>query len=74
MIIPRGYIIFLLAYVLFIIFSILQIRKGKEDIKNLRGPEWISRLRILFAVVFLIASVLLTIFVITAILNYIGQK
>lgn len=58
-----GFILSLFVFSLFIIFAVLQIIQGKNDIKNSKGYRWKNALRIVFAAMILSLNVLLIIIV-----------
>ncbi len=58
-----SYVLPLLVITLFIVFALLQIRQGKDEIENSRRPKWFSRLRIVFAIVLIIGLVIVGIVV-----------
>jgi hypothetical protein len=74
MVIPEGFILSLFVFVLFIVFSITQIKKGRDDIKNIRGTGWLNRLRVLFALILLIWFLILICVLMMTALNFIPQN
>lgn len=72
--IPEGFIFFSFVVILFLIFSILQIKQGKEDIKNHSRAIWLSKLRIIFAIVLLIWFTLMGTMLLVALVNFLNRN
>ena len=56
-----GYVLPLFVITLFAVFAIFQIRQSKEEMKNSRRPQWLSTLRMLFAVAFMCGLVIIAV-------------
>ncbi len=70
---PQGTESFLLAafvFTLFLIFSITQIKQGKEEMKTSSRPKWLSKLKIIFAMIILSWFIFLSIFLIGSFINF----
>lgn len=65
-----GYILPLLVITLFIVFSALQIKEGKNDIKNSRRTKWIVVLQLIFGIILLTGSVVAAIVVLANFIVY----
>ncbi len=53
----EGYVLWFSVVILFIVFSILQIKEGRDNIQNSKGLIWYNKLRILFAIIILMWAV-----------------
>jgi len=73
LVIPEGFLLGLLVFTLFIIFSVSQIRQGKKEINNPEISQWKGKLRIVFATILLIWFFFLTIILLSFILNFLSQ-
>lgn len=72
---PEGYTLSLLVVILFLGFSVSQIKQGKDDITNSRGTKFVNRLRILFSSILLIGVLIIAVVLLVAILHYfVGNK
>ena len=64
-----GYLLIVLVVAVFLCFSILQIKQGKDDLKSSRRSRWINILRILFGSILFLWSIIVTIVLLIGILN-----
>ena len=71
--IPDGFILSLFVIILFLIFSVLQIKQGMDEIKNHSRANWLSKLRIIFAIVLLIWFSVMGIVLLVALLNFLNR-
>lgn len=56
-----SYILPLFVITLFAVFAIFQIRQSKEEMKNSRRAQWLSTLRMLFAVALMCGLVIIAV-------------
>lgn len=69
--ITEGHIIAMIVIIMFMGFSVSQIKRSKDDIKNSRGTRWLNEFGVISGAILLIWNLIMAVIVLGSILRLI---